>query len=482
MKPLKALFVNPPVRTSDVPRHFPHGLACIINYVTKHRREEPTTEWQGGKIIDTVSLMDLNLDRNFITPRGLRCEEINYDWISSQDCFTNVKWDIIAIGGMITSFGFQRAFVQEVRKIQPQAIIVLGGAGVSSAYGEVYNEEQLGGEFVAVMGEGEKATLEIFNDLSANGCPSKKIYKAPLLKDLDKALTFTNPKTNEKQYVERQPALINRYFRHSSLPNGPHSKNAKRRVDLYSSRSCPCRCKFCYHVFGEGTYRTHSAQYMIDEIKWLQKTLQPDFLSFHDENFTQNRQRVIDFCELLLKNSIHIPWGCASRSSSVDPELLKLMKRAECEFLNFGFESGSQKMLNRMAKGTRVEDNDAAIRYVFEAGINVAGTFVFGFPGECIETALQTAKFAKKHRIYKPYFIATAYPGSWLYDQHRDKIGDPVKYAEKITDQNADYLVANFTDWSDAELLGYRYMTEHCRVDLLEKALAEQKQKLEEKK
>jgi radical SAM superfamily enzyme YgiQ (UPF0313 family) len=417
--------------------------------------------------------MDMNIARNFISRRPMRCEDIKFPNLRNNALLSQNKWDIIGVNGLIPTFGFQREIVREVRNLQPDAVIVLGGAGVSSALGEVYNEDQFG-DFVAIVGEGEKAMLELVNDVSENGVPSRKVYEQDLIEDMDAELTFTHPQTGETSFVERPEPLMQSYFRFSGLSfGGPESRNSTRRIDLYTSRSCPYNCRFCYHVFGKGAYRQNSAGYAVEEILWLKNTLHPDFFCILDENFTHDRSRVAMYCELLLRHNVNVPWGCLSRTDGVDAELLALMKKSGCAYVNFGIESGSQKMLRVMGKGTKVEQNEEAIRRAREAGISYVTTFVFGFPGEDVESALETARFHERMGTYhSTHFIATPYHGTWIYDRYRDRLGDPVKLAEKMTDQNADWIGINLTEWSDPEFLGYLVMTQHAMVKDLEKAAA----------
>ena len=473
MKPLNILFINPPVRTTDAPKHVPHGLLSIFTYLQQHRRTPPDNQWRGGRPVDNVSLMDMNVARNFINRRPMRCEDIKFPNLKNNAILSQNRWDIIGISGLIPTFGFQRELVREVRKIQPDAIIALGGAGVSSAYGEVYNEEQFG-DFVAIIGEGEKAMLELVNDVSENGVPSRKVYQQDLIEDMDAELTFTNPQTGEISFVERPEPIMQAYFRFSSLSfGGPETSRCKRRIDLYTSRSCPYNCKFCYHVFGKGAYRQNSARYAINEILWLKRCLNPDFFCILDENFTHDRSRVIEYCELLLHHNINVPWGCLSRTDGVDADLLALMKRSGCTYVNFGIESGSQKMLQAMGKGTKVEQNEEAIRRTREAGITCVTTFVFGFPGEDAATALETAQFHERMGTFRnSHFIATPYHGTWVYDHYRDRLGDPVKLAEAMTDHNAEWIGINLTDWNDPEFLGFWFLTQMGMVQYIENAAA----------
>ena len=97
------------------------------------------------------------------------------------------------------------------------------------------------------------------------------------------------------------------------------------------------------------------------------------------------------------------------------------MKEANCQSINFGVESGSQRILNAMKKGTTVQQNVAAIRMGKEAGLSVTVSLVLGYPGETMQTVQQTIDFIKKTEPDDLYlFLATPFPSTQL----RDAVGD----------------------------------------------------------
>ena len=100
----------------------------------------------------------------------------------------------------------------------------------------------------------------------------------------------------------------------------------------------------------------------------------------------------------------------------VDLDLLKKMKKAGCEILSYGFESGSQKILDNMKKGIKVEQAENAIRLTRKAGITVTGSFMIGMIGETEETMKDTVDFIKRTKLpLHRFFYTTAYPSTPLY-------------------------------------------------------------------
>jgi radical SAM superfamily enzyme YgiQ (UPF0313 family) len=141
-------------------------------------------------------------------------------------------------------------------------------------------------------------------------------------------------------------------------------------------------------------------------------------ISFWDDTMTQNRNWMVTFCDALQQSGLDLTWTCYARVDTMDPPLLDKMKKAGCFNIFYGFEAGSQELLDLVDKRIRVEDNIRVCRWTREAGIEVRGSFMLGLPGETPELARQTIKFALElDPDYAQFCLTTPYPGTRLYDQ-----------------------------------------------------------------
>ena len=121
-------------------------------------------------------------------------------------------------------------------------------------------------------------------------------------------------------------------------------------------------------------------------------------------------------CNEIIGRKLDIVWFAQSRVNTVDKEMLELMKKAGCEAVHYGYESGSQEILNNIKKGITLQQAVDATKITKEVGIKIHGYFMIGNPGETIETAKQTINFAKKLDPDTAQFtIATPFPGTELY-------------------------------------------------------------------
>ncbi len=195
-----------------------------------------------------------------------------------------------------------------------------------------------------------------------------------------------------------------------------------RMATLYTSRGCPFACAFCYNNLLNHKVRYLSADKVIHQIKTFIARFNTRYFSFGDDLFMGNRNRVIDICTRLLDENINIRWACNGRAELIQKdngEILELMKKAGCEQIQFGFESGSDSIL-KMLKGpsASVAKNQDAIDIVVSHGINVMGYFMVGVPHETREDLEATREFIsqnQKKMLFWEVFIFTPVPGTSLW-------------------------------------------------------------------
>jgi radical SAM superfamily enzyme YgiQ (UPF0313 family) len=144
-----------------------------------------------------------------------------------------------------------------------------------------------------------------------------------------------------------------------------------------------------------------------------------DFL-FWSESFTLNRSYAFEVCEAILKRGLKTRWVANSRVDDVDPELLRLMKRAGCWVIGYGVEAGTDKSLKLMGKKVTVEHICRAIECTVDTGIGAVAHTIVGYPGETEADVMETIRFVKSLPLdFAQFYCATPFPGSPLFDEAR---------------------------------------------------------------
>jgi anaerobic magnesium-protoporphyrin IX monomethyl ester cyclase len=166
---------------------------------------------------------------------------------------------------------------------------------------------------------------------------------------------------------------------------------------MLTSRGCPHHCIYCYtpHAF-KHKISFHSIDRVIAEIKWIREK-GVGRLWFADPNISFKPARLTGLLERVLREGLETEMWLQTRADLVDPEVMKMMKRAGVSTIAFGLESASEGVLARLDKNISIEKVAEAIRLAQSEGIEVELFTMFGLPYETFEDAVKTLEFVKKN-------------------------------------------------------------------------------------
>jgi radical SAM superfamily enzyme YgiQ (UPF0313 family) len=160
---------------------------------------------------------------------------------------------------------------------------------------------------------------------------------------------------------------------------------------VISSTWCPFGCSFC--PFARTPYRLREVD---DVLRNLEEVKARGFRQVHfaDWTFAVDGRQAKEILRRMIAAEFGFTWSCNSRVDLMDLELMQLMKRAGCDLVEFGVESGNQGILDRYEKGTKLAEIRQAFAWARELEIPTLATFVLGLPGETRETMQQTLDLA----------------------------------------------------------------------------------------
>lgn len=270
---------------------------------------------------------------------------------------------------------------------------------------------------IGVVGEGEVTIVELLDALKGNR--ELRSVKGLCLRDgKDYILTGLRERIPDLDVLPL-PAwdLLPKIDEFYCPP--VHTVKRLPATNLVTSRGCPSQCIFCDRT----VYGNRGTAYSAGRVLAMMRDLHDNYgireIQFRDDNFTVFRKRLIELCGLLKEAKLDIVWSCAGRVDMVTPEILNMMKEAGCWQIWYGVESGSQKVLDTIKKGTNIEGIRRAVEWTRDAGINPCGFFIIGHPGETHETAQETIRFALSLPITETHAtFMTPFPGSDLYRNH----------------------------------------------------------------
>jgi len=230
----------------------------------------------------------------------------------------------------------------------------------------------------------------------------------------------------------------------------PGMERNDKLLPIITSRGCINKCSFCYRM--EDGIRFRSMENVVEEMVILNKDYGITYFNICDELFGYPKKRVFEFQDELEKRDLKINYFCAVRVDTVDKEVLQSLKESGCKFINFGFESSSQEVLDLMNKHTTIEQNIEAIELSREMGFETTGlNFIWGNKGDTEKTLWDNVDLIKKYQAYSQLRTirpVTPYPGCQLYYDAiaEGKLEGPKDFFDKF--KNSDLITVNFTEYS----------------------------------
>jgi radical SAM superfamily enzyme YgiQ (UPF0313 family) len=326
--------------------------------------------------------------------------------------------DVVGVGFLTASYQRAITLMRRLRQALPRALTLAGGV-----HPTVFPEETLrvSGFDVAVVAEGEETTRELVARYE-RGEPLEGTLgtvvrvresvdrfvhapRRPLPEDLDTLPLPAWHLVDAERYLA-PPGLIRGY--------------AMRGVaTVFASRGCPYNCIYCgsHQTFGR-RMRTRSAGHVIAELRMLHDRYGARAFYFCDDLFTFDKEWVYGFCQAMIAEfGGKIPWACQTRVDCVDAELFRTMKAAGCLQIDFGVESGSERIQEVLSKRTPPETVLRAFQVTRAVGIRTCATFIIGSPDERKEDVEASFALAKKiDADYTAFYFSTPYPGTKLWD------------------------------------------------------------------
>jgi anaerobic magnesium-protoporphyrin IX monomethyl ester cyclase len=169
-------------------------------------------------------------------------------------------------------------------------------------------------------------------------------------------------------------------------------------LNLIASRGCPFRCNWCAKpIFGD-SFQLRDAAEVALEMKLLKEAYGAEHLWFADDIFGLNRHWLQDFARCVEEQDCAMPFKIQARADLLTKESVHALKRAGCAEVWMGVESGSQKVLDAMEKGLRVEEVIVARDHLKREGIRACYFLQLGYPGERWEDLQKTIALVRETR------------------------------------------------------------------------------------
>jgi anaerobic magnesium-protoporphyrin IX monomethyl ester cyclase len=269
--------------------------------------------------------------------------------------------------------------------------VILGGPEPAN-----YADEYLAaGADLIVAGEGEYALerlLAAHIDPSAWPSVPGIIFRAPDGSTVRTGPAQLIPDLDAQPWPDRERVDIPRYLKAWRQHHGTGS------VSLITARGCPYHCNWCSHsVYGK-THRRRSPKSVVDEVAWIAQRYQPDMLWLADDVFTIHPGWILEYAAEMNSRGLKIPFECITRADRLNPRMAETLAALGCFRVWIGSESGSQRILDAMQRGVKVEQVREAVSLCRQNGIQTGMFLMWGYDSEDIPDIEATVDHVKQCR------------------------------------------------------------------------------------
>jgi radical SAM superfamily enzyme YgiQ (UPF0313 family) len=327
--------------------------------------------------------------------------------------------DVIAISFLsATTYPEAQNVAKRLKSERPQTPIIAGGP-FSTINSERILKDSPYIDCIGI-GEGEELLPDYLKNIADPGSVAGLVWRnegkivkneaRPQIKDLDK-FPYPDRTSLPIDYIESLPLDV------------PAVLSMEKFCTIQTSRGCPYSCIFCNIPFLlHHKARCRSAEHVLGE---LQELYDMGYRSvyFTDDHFLLNGKRINEICQGIIDRKLNIRWGCEGRVDSVAVDQFPVMSKANCKFLAFGVESGTQKVLDRLKKKQTLTQIAKAVSEAKRHGIErVHGFFLIGTPDETKEDILASFRFAARLKLDTFGFNRLClYRGTPLWQEYIDR-------------------------------------------------------------
>lgn len=345
------------------------------------------------------------------------------------------KADVVGIYSMVSMLEDSLTFARLMR--DRCDLLVAGGPLPSCSPATFLHDFDL-----VVVGEGEQTILEIV-----------KAYEAGLDYSSIKGLEYRNhavdirTPTRELQLdLDKIPFPARELFQNQKYIDHGKRRFGHSATTVITTRGCPFSCEFCSNAVFGATYRERSPGNVLNEVEEA-LALGYDRIHFADDVFTLNRKRMMQICEEIQAREMEFKWECLARVDSIDKATTEAMKKAGCDRIFFGIESGDESILKLMNKKILLDQARRAVEAARGAGLKTGAFFILCYPGETDETVLKTIRFATSLPLdYLSFTMPYPLPGTRLSERIKSKVTNDWKGQSSLLSDHSLIFKSEFSE------------------------------------
>jgi len=343
---------------------------------------------------------------SYLRRAGFEVDIYDSTWGSKQELYNRLGMASGGVLGIYTNLITRANVVAIMTEAKRHGWTVVLGGPESANYTEQYLAH---GADVVVVGEGEETLTELLPALASRGPHRLHGMAGTVFRDEDGQLVTNEPRRqiadiDTLPWPDRERIDLPKYV------NAWRTHHGRGSINLITARGCPYKCKWCSHAVFGYSYRRRNFIDCVDELQHIQEAYRPDQVWYSDDVFTINHRWLYGYAAELKRRNVKLPFETISRADRMmKDEVLATLAEMGCYRIWIGAESGSQRILDAMQRGVKVEQVEWATKAAQRHGIQVGMFLMWGYDGEELEDIEATVEQLKK---WNPdiFLTTVAYP------------------------------------------------------------------------
>ena len=425
---MRVLLITPPLYRiiGFYNRYFPFGITLLGTVLEKRGHKVMVYDADYCASPDSIDYSQMS-SRYDVYLKSFK-DKNNLIWKEFEKNIKKFNPDVVGISAFTTFAASVFYTAKLCRKALPKCKIIIGGPHATVKSDEIF--EVCPEVDYIIRGEAEESMVDLLDSIRSGEANLKSILGLSWRENGEVLV-------NKDRFMERD---INKFpMPDRSLLFNEDKMSSEDMGLIMTSRGCPYHCTYCASTKG---LSLRGVDEVLQEIVYVMAKYGTRQFTLKDDSFTIDKKRVEELCEKIIKMKLRISWECNTRINLIDKNLLTLMKKAGCNFIKIGIESGSARMLKLMKKGITLAQVRRAAKLLHQSGIHWSGYFMIGVVDETEEDIRKTMDFIREIKpnlvilgVYEPF------PGTEMYRQgiERGLIKDKMSLKDFYTTWPSNY-------------------------------------------
>lgn len=412
-------------------QHDGEAVSCA-DYFNQHHRRPDESEFTYDNIFSaTIAYLCTFLNR-----RGLTSDYINAYREGRAALIQKLQTYRVRTVAVTTTYYVVALpitdIIETVRRYSPETKIIMGGPFVTTQH-KIHDREsfqftleQIGADYYIVSSQGEQALVNVIRAI-ISGKSGAGIANC----------LYRNGAGFVANTLETESSELGKNMVDWSLFRADVGDQGRKMVMVRTAISCPFACSFCSFPVHAGAYKYLDPGQVKSELDEIERLGDVRSVTFIDDTFNVPIGRFREMLQMLEERRYKFKWNCNLRLQHCDEEIIAQMRKAGCEGVFLGIESGSDTILSNMNKKSRVEAYRRGIQQLRQHGIMSYASFIVGFPGETESTIRETIDLIE---TAQPDFFRAQL---WYYDTTTPIHQQAAKY--KLTNSQFEWSHSTMT-------------------------------------